>query len=95
MQTVILSGVLTENCEKRTDKNGHEYVRFRLACEDPDLSGKKTTTIYRCYTYNLLFDNLRKDDLLFLSGSLVINKYRDSINLDVKVQNITKGFKQS
>lgn len=92
MQTIIISGILYEDAQLKTDKKGFNYIRFRVSCEDADMSGKKTTTIYRCYTYNLEFSGLKKDDLVFLSGALILSLYNDKVTLDVKVQNITKGI---
>lgn len=93
MQTITLSGYLTENAETKTDKRGYKYVRFKVGCEGLDLAGSKTTTIYRCYTYNLEFENLKKDELVFLSGTQILSMYKGSVLLDVKVQNITRGHK--
>lgn len=86
--------MLVEDCQVKTDKKGHNYVRFKIGCEDPDMSGKNVTTIYRCYTYNLAYDDLKKGDLVFLTGALVLSKYKETITLDVKIQNINRGDKR-
>ena len=93
MQTITIAGHLAEDCELKSDKKGHKYLRFRVCCEDSDMAGKMVTTVYRCYTYNLAFKDLKAGDLVFLTGSLVLGIYNNKVALDVKVQNISKGYK--
>lgn len=93
MQTITLSGRLTENAETKTDKRGYNYVRFKVGCVGVDLAGNKTTTIYRCYTYNLDFADLQENEMVFLYGTQILSMYKGSVLLDVKVQNITRGNK--
>ena len=91
MQNIVLSGHLIEDCELKTDKKGHNYIRFRIGCEDPDMAGKNQLTVYRCYTYNLSYDNLKKRDVIFITGVLVVSKFKETITLDVKVQSINRA----
>lgn len=92
MQTITISGALIEDAQVKTDKKGYNYIRFKVGCEDLDMSGKKTTTVYRCYSYNLEFSDLKKEDIIFLTGSLTLSLYKENVTLDVKVQNISRGF---
>ena len=91
MQNIVLSGHLIGDCEVKTDKKGCNYIRFKVACEDPDLSGKSQITIYRCYSCRLDYKNLKDNDLVFIDGQLVLTQKNDTITLDVLVQSIDRA----
>lgn len=95
MEAIMLSGVVSEDCEKKTDKKGHDYVRFKLGCEGIDIYGKPRVTQYRCYLYNMQYDNLKKGELVTLTGSFNCNQFNGKINFDIYVHQISRtGFKQ-
>ena len=91
MQNIILSGLLLEDSEVKTDKNGHELIRFRLACYDYDYAGKRQITIFKCIVRDPNYKNLKVDDMVFITGKLFITKLRDNIDLIVNVFNINRG----
>ena len=88
-----MSGILQEDCEQKTDKKGHNYIRFKVACHGIDPTGNTRLNTYKCYTYNTQFSNLKKGDLVFITGTLNIYLYKGVINLDVYVQHLTPGIK--
>lgn len=91
MEAITLSGILADDCEKKTDKKGHQYIRFKVSCEGTDIYGKPRITQYRCYLYNMQFDNLKKGELVFLTGSFNLNQFNGRINCDIYVQQIARG----
>ena len=91
MLTVTLSGVLEDDCVIKTDKNEHKYIRFRVICDEPDFKGKPSVTIVRCYCYNMKYSDLKKNDIVFLSGSFKFTQYGGKIEADVYVKDIAMG----
>lgn len=89
---ITLNGVLSEDCEKKTDKKGREYIRFRVGCKDIDNSPNPSITVFRCFSYNTQFSNLKKGDYVFITGSLKTNTFNEKTNLDVYISNIVKGY---
>ncbi len=99
MEIITLSGTVSENCEVREDKKGNPFVTFRVYCSHTGRDGTVKYSYYRCYTYNMLFSDLKQGDLVFLSGDLEINFNIDKngkvwLNNDVFVKQITKGIVQ-
>lgn len=90
MEIITVTGVVSSECEKRKDKRGHEYIRFKIGCKGLDTYGRPRQTQYRCFCYNMQFDNLQKGEDLAVSGSLNINYYNDKINFDIYVQHIAR-----
>ncbi len=91
MLVLTLSGQLTEDCEKKQDKRGHDYIKFTVSVTDTDIYGKPVTILFRCYCYNMQYDDLKKYDMVFVSGAFKMNRYGDKMNLDVHVQHISRG----
>jgi len=92
MEEIVLSGILSEDAAKRTDKKGYEYIRFKVGCEGLDIYGEPRVTIYRCYSYDLQFANLKKGDLVFLIGSFNVNRIDGKYYCDVYVHQISRGY---
>lgn len=95
MQIITLSGKVHGACEMRKDKNGNNYIRFKVYCTNKDATTARYT-LYRCYCYDTSFSNLKDDDTVFLTGDLNLVIKNDEngktwINTDVYVRNMTKG----
>lgn len=95
MQIITLSGKVHGACEMRKDKNGNNYIRFKVYCTNKDTTTARYT-LYRCYCYDTSFSNLKDDDTVFLTGDLNLVIRNDEngktwINTDVYVRNMTKG----
>lgn len=88
MEAITISGNLAADCEPKTDKKGHSYIRFIVACESKDVLGKPRTNNYRCFCYNTQFENLKKGDFVVVSGSFNVNEYKGKISFDIYVQQI-------
>ena len=89
METITLSGKVTGICEYRKDKNGNNYIRFKVCCV-----GKDNITHYRCFCYDTSFKDLKNGDIVFLFGDLVMSIKEDgepAIICDVYVKNISRG----
>lgn len=96
MLIVTLSGKVYGPCETRKDKNGNNYIRFKVSCISKDSNGVNKYTLFRCYSYDTTFNNLQNGDMVFLTGDLnIINRTDESgktwVNTDVYVKNMTKG----
>ena len=96
MEVITLSGKLHGPCELRKDKNGNNYIRFRVYCTSKDSSGKERYTMYRCYCYDTTHKDLQDGDLVFLTGDLTIITRTDEngktwVVTDVYVKNMAKG----
>lgn len=79
----------------RKDKNGNNYIRFKVYCTNKDTTTARYT-LYRCYCYDTSFSNLKDDDTVFLTGDLNLVIRNDEngktwVNTDVYVRNMTKG----
>ncbi len=95
MQIITLSGKIHGACEMRKDKNGNNYIRFKVYCTNKDTTTARYT-LYRCYCYDTSFSNLKDDDTVFLTGDLNLVIRNDEngktwVNTDVYVRNMTKG----
>ena len=88
MEAIIISGTLVDDCETKTDKKGHSFIRFIVACEGKDVTGKPRVNNYRCFCYNMQYEHLKKDDVVFLTGSFNVNEFDGKISFDVYVQQI-------
>lgn len=78
----------------RKDKNGNNYIRFKVYCTNKDTTTAKYT-LYRCYCYDISFSNLKNDDTVFLTGDLnLVIKNTESgktiVNPDVYVKSIER-----
>lgn len=96
MEIITLSGKVTGNCERRIDKNGNHYLRFKVYCAGKEYNGQVKYTLYRCFTYDTSLCDLKEGDTVFLSGDLsssikLDNNGKAWINYDVFVKNITKA----
>lgn len=78
MQVITISGKLYGNCEVKTDKNGHNYIRFKVACKSDRATKENNFNIYRCYFYNTAYADLKDGDTVFLSGDLEASIETDS-----------------
>lgn len=85
---ISVSGYLESDCEVRTDKNGHNYIRFRILCPTKDSMGKPTEIPFRCFSYNLNFSHLKKNDVVFVIGDFKFNKFKEKFNFDIYAQQI-------
>lgn len=93
MEEIALSGILVDDAEKRIDKKGHEYIRFKVGCEGTDMYGKPRVSLYRCYTYDLKAGSLKKGELVFVTGTLHFEKYEERVVVDVYVHTFAKGMR--
>lgn len=96
MEIITLSGKISGICELRKDKNGNNYIRFKVCCAGKDYSGNPKYTTYRCFCYDTTYSTLKNGDLVFLSGDLNTTIRTDEngkswLNSDVYVKNITTG----
>lgn len=96
MEIITLSGKITGNVERKIDKNGNHYIRFKVYCAGREYNGQTKYTCYRCFTYDTSFRDLKDGDTVFLSGDLTSHiKYDEGgkawVNNDVFIKNITKA----
>lgn len=91
MEIITISGYLHEDCEKRKDKQGRDYIRFKVDVEGTTSYGKSRMTQYRCFTYNMQYDNMKKNDFITVSGSFNINIINNKYNFDIYAHCIAKG----
>ena len=90
MQIISIIGCLAEDCQLRKDRRGVEYIRFKVICLDKNLSGKEVATIYRCFTYNLQFSNLREGEGVFVSGQYCAGEFNGNPTHDITIQNLSR-----
>ena len=94
MEIITLSGKIMSEPETKTDKNGNNYIRFRVSCMKKRGNEEKYT-IYRCYSYNVAeFKGTKMGDSIFLSGDLDITRREDAngtvwTNNDIYVKQVT------
>lgn len=88
---ISASGYLESDCEVKTDKNGHNYIRFKIISTTKDATGKYVDIPFRCFTYNMKFAYLRQGDIVFVMGDFKYSKFKEKINFDIYVQQITHG----
>lgn len=96
IQNIILVGHLLTDAQSYTDKNGHDYIRFKMSCRRTTYTGETKFTIYRICCYQSGFENLRQGDQVYVSGDLDITYHVDEngkawLNNDVFARQITKG----
>ena len=94
MQIITLSGKVHGACEMRKDKNGKDYICFKVYCTNKDTTTTRYT-LYRCYCYDTSFSNLKDDDTVFLTGDLNLIIRNDEngktkVNPDVYVKSIER-----
>jgi hypothetical protein len=97
MEVISLSGIVAGNCEKKTDKNGNVYIRFKVSCKGKTLTGHDKVTIYRCRYWRVQNDDINDGDLVFVNGDMDATVKIDSngkpwINFDVYVRQLEKGL---
>ena len=97
MQVITISAKLLGGSERKIDKAGHEYIRFKASCKS-EAHGKIKTTIYRCYCYNSDIEELHDGEIVFLSGDIDMNVCIDDngkawMNCDVYVRQIERASK--
>lgn len=97
MELITISGNVVTDSEKCVDKNGREYVRFRVSCWSKDYQGYDKYTYYNCFCYHTGYGKMKKGEIVFLSGTYMQNvKYPEDqgkkiyINNDIFVQHLTK-----
>lgn len=94
MQVITLSGKVCGPCELRTNKNGINYIRFKVYCIKGGVDYKYT--IYRCYCNNTSFADLQSGDAVFLTGDMSVILTKDEngkewVNINVYVHTIERG----
>lgn len=67
IQTIILIGHLLTDAEVFTDKNGHDFIRFKLSCRKTTFKGESKFTVYRVCTYQSGFETLKQGDQVYVS----------------------------
>lgn len=88
---ISASGYLESDCEIRTDKNGHQYLRFKMICTSTTPAGATVEIPFRCFTYNMKYSHLRQGALVFVMGEFKYSRHNDKINFDIYVNQITHG----
>ena len=96
IQTVILIGHLLTDAESFTDKNGHDFVRFKMTCRRTTFKGETKFTVYRVCCYIGGYETLKQGDQVFVSGELDISVHIDKegkvwLNNEVYAKQISKG----
>ena len=95
MQVITLSGKVCGPCELRTNKNGINYIRFKVYSINGGVENYKYT-IYRCYCNNTSFADLQSGDAVFLTGDMSVILTKDEngkewVNINVYVHTIERG----
>lgn len=98
MQQITISGTLLTDAELCKDKNGKNFVRFKVTCGDTDAFGRTEYTHYQCTCYLQNFNKLKKGDQVFVTGKLSAkisadDKGKSYLNLNVMVYQATGGYK--
>lgn len=96
IQTITLMGHLISKVDKFVDKNGHEFIRFKMSCRKTTFKGDTKNTVYRVCCYQGGFENLKEGDQVYVSGDLDISVYIDDkgkvwLNNEVFAIRISKG----
>ena len=89
MEIISIHGRVTGACERKTDRKGHTFLRFKVACDGEDFAGRPRVTLYRCFTYNTRHDGLRDGDGVIVSGTLIVSEYNGRCSLDICVTSLT------
>lgn len=100
MEVITLAGNLITDSEVCTDKNGHNFSRFKVSCRSTDYAGNFKSTVYRCFSYASGCERLKVGDQVFITGTLNIGIHTDEkgktwLNADVFVQHFTNGTPNS
>ena len=98
MEVITISGIVVAPSERCKDKNGREYLRFRVSCFSKDYNGYEKYTYYNCYCYFTSYGALHKGDTVFLTGTYIQNlripedpAKKAYVNNDIFVQHLAKG----
>lgn len=70
MQIITITGTIIKEAETCTDKNGKQYVRFKVSSNSEDINGEPKFNHYRCTYYGSDFIKLKKGDQVMLTGQL-------------------------
>jgi len=95
MEEIALSGILVDDAEKRIDKKGHEYIRFKVGCEGTDMYGKPRVSLYRIFSYDLNLATLKKGQMVFVVGTFSIDVIDGRSNLNVYAHKVVNGMRCS
>lgn len=98
MEIVTISGTLYTDSSVAKDKNGRQFTRMTVTCGSSDPNGAPVFTHYKCICYLKGYENLKKGDQVFLTGSQKISIWVDQngkpwLNIDVMVHHISCGYK--
>lgn len=98
METINISGRLYKDAEQCVDRNGKTYTRIIVTCGASVPDGRSRFTHYRCTCYQRGYENLKKHEQVFITGSLAVTTSKDDrgsfyVNLDVVVYQIARGKK--
>ena len=93
MQTIILSGNLTSNCEITKAKDGREFIKFAVAAKE---FNDDKPTFYSCrMPKTAISESLTKGRRVTILGQLKVEvNVKDDktyVNLDVWVNNLELG----
>ena len=96
IQTIILLGHLMTDAETFIDKDGHDFIRFKMCCRKTTFKGESKFTVYRVCCYQKGFENMKRGDQVYVSGDLDINVHIDDkgkvwLNTEVYARQIAKG----
>lgn len=96
MEVITISGRLLEDCELCTDKRGNSFVRFKVTCKNKDYNGKTIYNVYRCICYYAGFEDLKRNEKVYIVGDLSLSIRKDQngeswINADVYVRHIDRN----
>lgn len=86
--TISLSGQLSEDAVITTDKRGNSYLRFRVLHTQSG-STDYDKVFFRCFTYNTNLSWMKAGTEVFVTGALIITKYKGNIYFDIHVNQIT------
>ena len=73
MEIIIITGKVTSDAELVRDKNGREFVRFRVQCWRKGEDGKDKYTDYSCYSYYTGYKELVKNEMVTVTGTYMQN----------------------
>lgn len=96
IQTITLLGHLITDAEPFSDKNGNDFIRFKMACMRATPKGESKFTVYRILYYGSGFENLKQGDQVYVFGDLDINAHIDKegkvwLNNEVYALKISRG----
>lgn len=100
MQQITISGTLLEDAVVCTDKNQRSFTRFIVSCGEEDQNGRMQFTHYNCTCYLPICNNLKKGDLVLISGKFSAKCVPDEnggmpkLRLNVMVYQLSGGYRQ-